>query len=214
MMPTSIVSEVRRAFELCKAGYLDGGASVLGKLTLEHGPAPVSAEMALVDPHRTVWWTAIRPGEVGLHGYPLADDTYIFCSDIYGHEIHLPHDVKNPKFLAACVEGYENGLLHDAGNVVISKSTNTAAFLVCVRLEDTTEFSEDDLFTISKAAEYPLRGLAWPNSPPSSGSLGREYACITALISEPEFFDRIPGILQAVRAAEEKFAERSTTPTI
>lgn len=199
---SDIDSQVRKAFRLGREQDTKGSHSILCDLVSKHGIDAVKEKMAEVDPQRLLWHSPVRPGETGLHGYPLVQSRYDMCSDRYGHLVDVAPQHHDDAFITAVREGFENGTLHDTGNVVLDRETNRLAFLVSLRLEDDTIVPDAVLQELSARHGVALRAMAWPNSPQSDGSHLAGYACIVAPLERVEQFMLAQAIADDVAEAE------------
>ena len=152
----------------------------------EFGVEATKRMMERVDPNRTVWDHPVHAGETGLHGLPMSENQYRFCSDIYGHDF-FGYDA-DETFLEACGRGYDDGSLHGCGHLVIDKRTGEPAFLITSRLDDGVVPQNDDLAELAQRHEVTVECLAWPDRPgPYADSA---HAAITArIISANRFKD-------------------------
>jgi hypothetical protein len=200
----NIESKVRQAFQI---GVSDGSKAsydILAQLVIKFGSDVVKQAMRRQDPDRLVWDAPAQIGETGMHGYPLAGGIFTFCSDVYGHDIYVPEvptDEANA-FIEACRRGYEDGRLHDTGHVVVVKETRQIGFLVTVQIEDTTDLSEETLAAMSASCGAKISGLSWPRTPESGG---REFACLTSMLTDPAQFDLVDDIVRAIYDADSGF---------
>jgi hypothetical protein len=190
----SIVTAVAEAKALALSGDMEASNRTLaGLLNDGHALEVIKAALTAADPERIVWRGSISPDAIGLRGLPLVEPLYQFCSDIYGHRIVLPAGEWDAAFVDACEAGYENGTLHDKGNVVIDKAANRVSFLVVVALDADDDITPDSLAAISSRWGVDARLLAWSHEPLEAG--GRPgFVCATALVSDLNKLGSVPGI--------------------
>jgi hypothetical protein len=201
----SIVTAVAEAKALALSGNMEASHGTLtGLLNDGHALETIKTALLAADPERIVWRGPIPPDAVGLRGLPLVEPLYDFCSDIYGHELDLPAGDWDEDFIGACVAGFDNGILHDKGNVVINKSAGKVAFLVVVQLDADDDITPESLAAISSRWGVDARLLAWSHEPLEAG--GRPgFVCATALISDLNKLGSVPEIAHDFSEAARQF---------
>jgi len=214
-MATGIEARVAEALALGRGGDMAACWRAVEDIVVEGVPsAEVAAAMAAADPERTVWDSPARPGETGLGGHPMATGRFRFCSDVYGHDISLPAgdwSDADLAFVDACMEGYDDALLHDCGHVVVD-ADGSLAFLVTVRLDGDGAGMEDAVAGVAGRHGVEAALFAWPNAPCQGGGYEPGYVCATALLRDPSAFGLARDIVSEFAEAERDLSSRGPRP--
>lgn len=182
-MTTTVLSIVRSAFEKAQLGLHDECRNLLLDATIEYGADAVVAAMPEVDPKRLIMDYPLQPGELGLHGYPMIENSYKICSDVYGHHLDNADGLISNETLNRFEQAWEDGDLYDYGHMALNKADNTIGFLVVVPIENTTIPRARELDTFNKNGVLKAECLAWPNEPALQGGYyNQERLCITVFL--------------------------------
>lgn len=138
--------------------------------------------------------------KTGLLGYPLVEDQYTVCSDVYGHRIQLPRLGYEESFLEAVGVGYDNCKLHGNGHLVVDKATDKLAFLVTVRFEGDILIPAHTLVNLSARYGVPVRLMVMQDGGPGLPA----YPLIAAQLDRIEQFDIAYALTADIVAAEDK----------
>lgn len=83
-----------------------------------------------------------------VHAESLRSDeiknTYIFMSNIYGHEIEGPYEEEEEKDVEKLEKLYDKAVIHDCGWAVRSVYTNQIGFLACHEAPEGFQLTKED----------------------------------------------------------------------
>jgi hypothetical protein len=179
-MNQALLSIVQSAFDKAKHGNPDKCRELLLDVTIKYGADAVVAAMPQVVPKRLYMDYPLHPCELGLHGYPVIENSYKICSDVYGHHLDNADGLISNETLQCFEQAWEDGDLYDYGHMALNNADNSIGFLVVLPMENTTipRSREPDAF--NKRGDLKAEYLAWPNEPALSGGyFNLERLCIT-----------------------------------
>ena len=189
-MTTTIISIVQSAFEKAKLGLHEECRDLLIDATIKYGADAVVAAMPEVDPQRLFMDYPLQPGELGLHGYPMIENAYRICSDVYGHQLNNADGLISDETLERFEQAWDDGLLYDYGHMAINNADNTIGFLVVVPISDTTVPRARELDSFNRNGNLKAECLAWPNTPALQGGYySRQSLCITVFLPGTDRFN-------------------------
>jgi hypothetical protein len=182
-MNPNLLSIVQSAFHKAEQGDQVKCRDLLLSATVEYGADAVVSAMPQVDPKRLYMDYPLQPGELGLHGYPMIENSYKICSDVYGHHLNNADGLISNKTLERFEQAWEDGDLYDYGHMALNKADNSIGFLVVLPMENTTIPRSRELDSFNKNGDLKAECLAWPNEPALSGGYyNRERLCITVFL--------------------------------